>query len=36
MDMYDEETGYKMDDEELRSQVLTFMLAGRRSGEGVG
>jgi len=28
MDMYDEETDSRMDDEELRSQVFTFILAG--------
>jgi len=31
MDMYDEETGTKMEDEELRAQVFTFMVAGHET-----
>lgn len=31
LDMYDEETGKGFDDEELRAQVFTFMLAGHET-----
>ena len=31
LEMYDEETGKGFDDEELRAQVFTFMLAGHET-----